>query len=118
MLKAKQVWNHHTAHTMLQLMKQVTLRGTGARIRYKASDKRPYTGIKQPVAGKTGTAQVKKITDKDKIYFQFTLDIEIPNTITNELLMLINIANQNSKEGFFVFDIKFWKIKYWYIIKF
>ena len=50
--------------------------------------------------------------DKDKIYFQFTLDLEIPNTITNELLMLINIANQNSKEGFFVFDIKFWKIKY------
>jgi penicillin-binding protein 1A len=57
MLKAKQVWNHHTAYTMLQLMKQVTLRGTGARIRYKATDKRPYTGIKQPVAGKTGTTQ-------------------------------------------------------------
>ena len=49
---------------------------------------------------------------KDKIYFQFTLDIEIPNSKTNELLMLINIANQNSKEGFFVFDFKFWKIKY------
>ena len=51
-------------------------------------------------------------SDKDKIYFQFTLDIEIPKNITNDLLMLINIANQNSKEGFFVFDIKFWKIKY------
>ena len=50
--------------------------------------------------------------DKDKIYFQFTLDIEIPNCKNNELLMLINIANQNSKEGFFVFDFKFFKIKY------
>ena len=50
--------------------------------------------------------------DKDKIYFQFTLDIEIPKIITNELLMLINIANQNLKEGFFVFDFKFRKIKY------
>ena len=50
--------------------------------------------------------------DEDKIYFQFTLDIEIPKNITNELLMLINIANQNLKEGFFVFDFKFWKIKY------
>ena len=50
--------------------------------------------------------------DKNKIYFQFTFDLEIPNNITNELLMLINIANQNSKEGFFVFDFKFCKIKY------
>ena len=49
---------------------------------------------------------------KDKIYFQFTLDIEIPNSKTNELLMLINIANQNSKEGFFVFDFKFWNINF------
>ncbi len=50
--------------------------------------------------------------DIDKIYFQFILDIEIPNKITKELLLLINIANQNSKEGFFVFDFKLWKIKY------
>ena len=50
--------------------------------------------------------------DEDKIYFQFTLDIEIPKNITNELLVLINIANQNSKEGFFVFDFKFWKINF------
>ena len=49
---------------------------------------------------------------KDKIYFQFTLDIEIPNSKTNELLMLINIANQNSKEGFFVFDFKLYKINF------
>ena len=56
-MEAKQVWNNHTAYTMLQLMKEVTIRGTGARIRYKATEKRPYTGIKQPVAGKTGTTQ-------------------------------------------------------------
>ena len=33
--------------------------------------------------------------DKDKIYLQFTLDIEIPKNIINELMILINIANQN-----------------------
>ena len=40
------------------------------------------------------------------------MSIEIPNNITNELLMLINIANQNSKEGFFVFDFKLCKINF------
>ena len=50
--------------------------------------------------------------DKNKIYFQFTLDLEFPNNITNDLLMLINIANKNSKGGFFVFDFKVYKIKY------
>ena len=53
--------------------------------------------------------------DKNKIYFQFTLDLEIPSNITNELLMLINIANQNTKDGFFVFDFKFYKIKYTFV---
>ena len=50
--------------------------------------------------------------DKDKIYFQFTLDIEIPESKLNELLMLINLANQNLEEGFFVFDFNVRKIKY------
>ena len=50
--------------------------------------------------------------DKDKINLQFTLDIEIPKNIINELLILINIANQNSKEGFLVFDFKSYKIRY------
>ena len=50
--------------------------------------------------------------DNGKLYLQFTLDIEIPDNKFNELLILINIANQNSKEGFFVFDFKFFKIKY------
>ena len=50
--------------------------------------------------------------NKDKIYFQFTLNLEIPNKKLNDLLILINIANQNSEEGFFVFDFKANKIKY------
>lgn len=50
--------------------------------------------------------------DTDKLCFQFTLDIQIPKYLLQELLMLINIANQNSKSGFFVFDHKFQKINY------
>lgn len=50
--------------------------------------------------------------DNNKLCFQFILDLEIPNNKINELLILINIANQNSKEGFFVFDFKLCKIKY------
>ena len=50
--------------------------------------------------------------DSGKIYFQFTLDIEIPKNKINELLILINIANQNAKEGFFVFDFKLCKINF------
>ena len=50
--------------------------------------------------------------NKDKIYFQFTLNMEIPNSKLNELLILINVANQNSEEGFFVFDFNVRKIKY------
>ena len=50
--------------------------------------------------------------ENGKIYFKFTLDIEIPNNKINELLILINIANQNLKEGFFIFDFKLCKIKY------
>ena len=50
--------------------------------------------------------------NNDKICLQFTLDLEIPNDKINELLIFINIANQNSNEGFFVFDSQFCKIKY------
>ena len=50
--------------------------------------------------------------DNDKIYLKFTLDIEVPNNKINELLILINIANKNSKEGFFVYDFKFYKINF------
>ena len=50
--------------------------------------------------------------DNGKIYLQFTLDIEIPDNKFNELLILINIANQNLKEGFFVFDFKLCKINF------
>ena len=36
----------------------------------------------------------------------------IINNKINELLILINIANQHSKEGFFVFEFKFCKINF------
>ena len=50
--------------------------------------------------------------DKDKICFQFTLDLEIPESKLNELFILINFANQNLNDGFFVFDFNVMKIKY------
>ena len=56
--------------------------------------------------------------DKDKILFQFTLDIEIPKSKLNDLFMLINFANQNSEVGYFVFDYKAWKTKYNLIISY
>lgn len=72
-VSAKQIWNESTAQTMIEMMKYVTsgvkhptlknkygrpkIAGTALRIRAKASEKRPYAGIKQPVAGKTGTTQ-------------------------------------------------------------
>ena len=49
---------------------------------------------------------------KDRISFQFTLDIEVPKCKLNELFILINFANQNSEAGYFVFDNKTWKTKY------
>ena len=70
---AKQVWNVETAYTMLEMMKLVTngvkhptlknkfkkplVGGTAIRIRSRDTTKRPYVGIAQPVAGKTGTTQ-------------------------------------------------------------
>ena len=68
--------------------------------------------------GEIANYYLKIYDHKDKIYFQFTLDIEIPEDKTNELLMLINIANQNIKDGFFVFDLNVRKIKYNLIISY
>ena len=72
-IETKQVWNKETAYSILEMMKLVTsgvshttlknsygnpLRGgTAIRIRAKETAKRPYTGITQPIAGKTGTTQ-------------------------------------------------------------
>ena len=50
--------------------------------------------------------------ESGKIHLKFTLDIEIPDNKIKELQILINIANQYLKEGFFVFDLKFYKITY------
>ena len=70
---ARQVWNKETAYTMLEMMKLVTrgvkhptlknksnrplVGGTAIRIRSRESEKQPYAGISQPIAGKTGTTQ-------------------------------------------------------------
>lgn len=70
---ARQVWNKETAYTMLEMMKLVTrgvkhptlknksnrplLGGTAIRIRSRESERQPYAGISQPIAGKTGTTQ-------------------------------------------------------------
>ena len=71
--KAKEVWAEYTAYTILQMMKKVTsgmrhptavgkngrrlVGGTAIRIRGKKTEKRPYAGLKMPIAGKTGTTQ-------------------------------------------------------------
>lgn len=69
----QEVWSKETAYTILSIMKKVTsgiqhptakksngkplVGGTALRIRSKPSDKRPYAGLKMPIAGKTGTTQ-------------------------------------------------------------
>ncbi len=63
-------------------------------------------------AGEIADYYLNIFYNNDEIYFQFTLNLEIPNKKLYELLILINVANQNSKEGFFVFDFKVNKIKY------
>ena len=70
---AKQVWNKETAYAIIEMMKLVTkgvkhstlkkpngkplMAGTALRIRAKESKSRPYAGLTQPIAGKTGTTQ-------------------------------------------------------------
>ena len=62
--------------------------------------------------GTSGPYYLNVYHGNGKIYLQFTLDLEIPNNKIKELLILINTANQNSKEGFFVFDFKLCKINF------
>ncbi len=71
-----------------------------------------YNNFHSYYVGDTANYYLKIYDHEDKIYFQFTLDLEIPKDKTNELLMLINIANQNIRDGFFVFDFNIRKIKY------
>ena len=63
-------------------------------------------------AGEIADYYLNIYNDNKNIYFHFTLDLEIPNDAIKKLLILINIANKNSKEGFFVFDFKFKRINY------
>lgn len=69
----QEVWSKETAYTVLSIMKRVTsgithptakrsdgkplIGGTALRIRGKQTEKRPYAGLKMPIAGKTGTTQ-------------------------------------------------------------
>ncbi len=71
--KITPVWNKETAYTMLSILKRTTsgiqhptlknsdgrkmVGGTALRIRGKQTEKRPYAGLKMPIAGKTGTTQ-------------------------------------------------------------
>lgn len=71
--KAKEVWAEYTAYTILKMMERVTsgmqhptakgkngrklVGGTAIRIRGRQTEKRPYAGLKMPIAGKTGTTQ-------------------------------------------------------------
>ncbi|MBL4710115.1 MAG: transglycosylase domain-containing protein [Flavobacteriales bacterium] len=66
--ETKEVMNEETAYVMLDLLKGVTsynynkelkksTPGTGIRLTFAKSEKRPYAGISYPVAAKTGTTQ-------------------------------------------------------------
>jgi penicillin-binding protein 1A len=65
--KTTEAMDEETAYLMLVLMKGVCdgvynpetgkRSSTGGRVRFRKSEKRPYGGIKYPIAGKTGTTQ-------------------------------------------------------------
>ena len=50
------------------------------------------------------------------IQFDYTLDIEVPRDKINELQKLINLVNQKTKNGFFIYDLEVDKVKF-HIIK-
>ncbi|MCB0802823.1 MAG: transglycosylase domain-containing protein [Flavobacteriales bacterium] len=66
--ETREALNEQTAYVMLDLLKGVTsynynkfkgknVGGTGIRLTFPKTDKRPYGGITYPIAGKTGTTQ-------------------------------------------------------------
>ncbi len=50
--------------------------------------------------------------NKHTIKFNYTLDIMIPKDKIKDLLMLINFLNQNTKDGFFTYNLEANKIKF------
>ncbi len=50
--------------------------------------------------------------NKNNLYFEFTIDLEIPKNKLCDLLSLINYVNQNTDDGYFVFDLKLSKVKF------
>ena len=49
---------------------------------------------------------------KNNLYFEYTLDIPINKNKTYDLLMLINLINQKSELGYFIYDFKINRIKF------
>ena len=47
------------------------------------------------------------------IQFDYTLDIEVPRDKINELQNLINVVNQKTQNGFFIYDMKADKVKFY-----
>lgn len=46
------------------------------------------------------------------IKFNYTLDLEFPKDKINDLLLLINFVNQKTKDGYFIYDSEFNKIRF------
>ena len=52
--------------------------------------------------------------NNNTINFNYTLDLDVPNDKLNDLLILINLVNQKSKDGFFVYDLEVNKVKFYF----
>ena len=52
--------------------------------------------------------------NNNTIKFNYTLDLDVPKDKLNNLLMLINLVNQKSKDGFFVYDLEVNKVKFYF----
>ena len=52
----------------------------------------------------------------NSIQFDYTLDLEVPRDKINELQKLVNLVNQKTKNGFFIYDLEADKVKF-HIIK-
>ena len=51
--------------------------------------------------------------NNNSIKFEYTLDIEVPIYKINDLLILINFVNQKTGNGFFIYDFKINKVKFY-----
>ena len=51
--------------------------------------------------------------NNNSIKFEYTLDIDVPIDKINDLLTLINFVNQKTGNGFFIYDFKVNKVKFY-----